>query len=439
MPADFALSAGGAPASKRVAVVGGGISGLACAWLLSRSHHVTLFESETRLGGHTRTVDVCVDGRRFPVDTGFLVFNDRTYPNLCALFEHLGVRSVASDMSFSVRIDEASIEWSGATLASVFAQRRNLLNVEFWGMLKDILRFNRETSRLVDGGAHVSGTLAAFLDRGGFGRAFRDWYLLPMGAAIWSCPTARMLDHPAATFLRFCRNHGLLQIDDRPRWRTVVGGGREYVRRLATALPDIRLGARVFGIERFSRHVTVESPCGREGFDDVVLATHADTTLRMLRDPSRDESALLAAVGYQPNRAVLHMDRSFLPHRRDAWSAWNYHSGPSRADGRPVSVTYLLNRLQPLPVATPVLVTLNPIREPAPAAVLGECEFSHPVFDAHAIAAQGLLESIQGRRRTWYCGAWTGNGFHEDGLRSAIVVARALGVEVPWLRETAAA
>lgn len=439
MPDDSSPPFERAPGPRRIAVVGAGISGLACAWLLARTHRVTLFESEGRLGGHTQTVDVEVDGRHFPVDTGFLVFNDRTYPNLCALFDHLRVASTASDMSFSVRIDDAGLEWSGSTLASVFAQRRNLLNAEFWGMLKDILRFNRETSRLVDWGSEMTGSLGDFLDAGGYGRAFRDWYLLPMGAAIWSCPTAAMLDYPAATFLRFCRNHGLLQILDRPQWRTVLGGGREYVHRLASDLPDVRLNAPVAAIRRSRGQVLLDSRFGPEAFDDVVLATHADTSLRLLTDASPSEASLLRVTRFQRNRAVLHTDASFLPERRETWAAWNYRAGTSGSDGRPVAVTYLLNRLQPLPVQTPVMVTLNPTREPARSAVLGDYDFAHPIFDAAALAAQSQLDAIQGHRNTWHCGAWTGYGFHEDGLRSAMTVARSLGVVAPWMQQAVAA
>jgi uncharacterized protein len=424
---------------QRLAVVGSGISGLAAAWLLSRAHRVTLFESSPTFGGHTHTVDVTVDGRTFPVDTGFLVFNERTYPNLCALFAHLGVPSVASEMTFSVSIEDAGVEWAGSSLATVFAQKRNLVRPEFWRMLTDILRFNAAaTTRAQGAGADPAETLGAFVARGRYGRAFVDWYLLPMGAAIWSCPAAEMLDTPADTFLRFCHNHGLLQIEGRPQWRTVAGGGREYVRRIVADLADARAATPVRAIVREADDVRVTTDRGVERFDQVVLATHSPDTLRLLGDDATaDEAACLAAVRYQDNVAWLHTDTALLPRTRETWSAWNYRAERGAADRRPVSVTYLINRLQPLPVDTPVMVSLNPVRAPAPERVLRRIEYAHPLFDAKAIAAQAAVSALQGQRRTWFCGAWQRNGFHEDGLWSALRVAAAFGVAAPWQREAA--
>jgi predicted NAD/FAD-binding protein len=425
---------------RRIAVVGSGVAGLSCAWLLSRTHRVTLFEADSRPGGHTHTVDVEVEGKRFPVDTGFLVFNDRTYPNLCALFNHLGVVTVASDMSFSVRIDEARLEWAGSNLATVFAQKRNLVKPEFWGMLKDILRFNRTATAAVRAARPVTGTTGEFLQAGGYGRAFREWYLLPMSAAIWSCPTRRMLEYPAGTFLNFCHNHGLLQVSDRPLWRTVSGGGREYVRRLLADLSDVRLATPVVSVTRpAAGGVAVATAAGVEAFDEVVLASHSDQSLAMLSDADEAERSILSAVRYQPNEAWVHTDASLLPRRRGAWAAWNYLAGSPQADGRPVAVSYLLNKLQPIPSRAPVIVTLNPVGEPRAESVLRRISYAHPVFDQPAIDAQERLARIQGQRRVWFCGAWTGYGFHEDGLRSALRVANALGVMAPWQPQVLAA
>jgi predicted NAD/FAD-binding protein len=425
---------------KRIAVVGAGISGLSAAWLLAQRHAVTLYEAAPRLGGHSNTVDVTLDGVTHPVDTGFLVFNHKTYPNLTALFAHLGVDSVESEMSFAVRLESPRLEWAGSSLATVFAQKRNLVSAEFWLMLKDIMRFNRETTALARAGRPVPGTLGEFLDRGRYGRAFTDWYLLPMGGAIWSCPTKAMLDFPAETFLRFCFNHGLLAVNGRPKWRSVNGGAREYVRRLAADIADVRTGAPVERVLRGEFGVELQLRGGRsERYDRVVLACHGDQALRLLGDADAEERALLGAFRFQRNRALLHTDASFLPRARDAWSAWNYHAGPRGAAGSPVSVSYLINRLQPLPFSQPVLVTLNPYREPAPGTVVGDYDYEHPVFDSAAVAAQGRLASIQGRRRAWFCGAWTGYGFHEDGLRSGMAVANRMGVRAPWQETQAAA
>jgi predicted NAD/FAD-binding protein len=282
--------------------------------------------------------------------------------------------------------------------------------------------------------------MGEFLDRGGYGRAFRDWYLLPMSAAIWSCPTERMLEYPASTFLQFCHNHGLLQVSDRPLWRTVSGGGREYVRRLVAALADVRLSTPVLSVSRpASGGVEVVTASGVERFDEVVLASHSDQSLSLLADADVAERSILGAVRYQPNEAWLHTDGQLLPRERSAWSAWNYLSGSPRADGRPVAVSYLINKLQPLPCRTPVVVTLNPVREPRAGTVLRRIFYSHPVFDTAAIGAQKRLAEVQGRRHAWFCGAWTGYGFHEDGLRSGLAVANALGVKAPWQPEALAA
>lgn len=425
--------AGGSGGGRRIAVVGGGIAGLGAAWLLSRRHRVTLFEAGSYVGGHTNTVDVEIGGVSHPVDTGFLVFNRRTYPNLCALFAHLGVKSVASEMSFGVSLADPAIEWAGSDLGTVFAQRSNLLRPAFLGMLRDILRFNRDTTRMAAQGSAPDVSLGAYLAEHGYGSAFRDWYLLPMAAAIWSCPTRTMLDYPLATFVRFCHNHGLLQILDRPQWLTVEGGGRSYVRRIVSQLDDVRIATPVQGVDRRADGVWLRTPEGAEFFDEVVFACHSDQTLAILGDgASADERRILGAVRYQPNVALLHTDSALLPRRRKVWSAWNYLAGAGRPDERPVSVSYLINRLQPLPFDTPVIVSLNPFAEPAADKLIRRIEYAHPVFDQAAIDAQAALPQLQGVRRSWFAGAWTGYGFHEDGLRSAVAIAERLGVDIPW-------
>lgn len=414
----------------RVAVIGAGVSGLGCAYALAqRSVRVTLFEAAPRLGGHAHTVDVTLDGRSYPVDTGFLVFNERTYPNLIHLFGDLRVPIAKSDMSFavSVALRRRRLEWSGARLATVFAQPRNLVSPRFLSMLAEILRFNAQATGLAThGGAGDDRSLGEFLDANGYGDAFRDWYLLPMAAAIWSCPVATMLDYPLAAFVRFCHNHGLLQIEGRPQWFTVAGGARQYVQRIAARLPDVRVAEPVHAVSRnASGKVVVASRSGTEAFDQVVLACHSDQSLRLLADADADERAALAAVRYQPNRALLHTDASLMPVSRAVWSSWNYLSDGGQAQAR-VSVTYWLNRLQPLPFETPLFVSLNPLREPAPDKTLAEFDYAHPIFDAAALAAQRRLPALQGRRGVWFAGAWTGHGFHEDGLRSGLAVAAAL-------------
>lgn len=427
--------AGEGGAGRRIAVIGGGIAGLSTAWLLAPQHSVTLFEAGSYVGGHTNTLDVTVDGLTHPVDTGFLVFNRRTYPNLCALFALLQVEAVETEMSFGVSLAEPELEWAGTDLASVFAQRSNLVRPAFLAMLRDIVRFNRETTRMAHEGAMPALSLGEYLDLEGYSQAFRDWYLLPMAAAIWSCPTRTMLAYPLATFVHFCHNHGLLQILDRPTWMTVKGGGRSYVRRMLARLDDVRVNAPVQRVVRGEDGVWVHTAAGPERFDELVFACHSDQALAILgSEATPEERRILGAVQYQANVAYLHTDTALLPRRQKVWSAWNYLAGRGAPDERPVSVSYLINRLQPLPFQTPVVVSLNPFTEPAADKTFRRIEYAHPVFDHGAIDAQAALPAIQGRERCWFAGAWTGYGFHEDGLKSAVAVVEAMGVEVPWRR-----
>jgi predicted NAD/FAD-binding protein len=411
----------------RVAIIGSGIAGLGCARLLQRQGcRVTLFEANDYFGGHTHTVEVTLDGITAPVDTGFLVYNDRTYPRIVALFDELGIESAPSTMSFAVRNDAAGVEWAGTDLPALFAQTSNLARPAFWRMLADILRFNHETTAMQRADGVYAITLREYLDEGGFSAAFRDWYLLPMAAAIWSVPLSAVLEFPLPLFVRFCYRHGLLQILDRPQWRTVVGGARTYVRRIVAQLPDVRLATPVRQVRRYANHVEIDTPAAAgERFDQVVLACHSDQSLALLADASRTETALLGSVRYQRNRVLLHTDSLLMPRRRRAWSAWNYLATSERGN-LAVCVTYWINKLQPLPFDTPVLVTLNPPFEPRPAKLIAEFEYSHPIVKSKAVTAQLQFAHLQGQRRTWYAGAWLGYGFHEDGLASAHLVAQGI-------------
>ena len=418
---------------QRIAVVGAGISGLASAWLLGRHHDVTLFEAGAYLGGHTNTVEVTLEGKTHPVDTGFLVFNEKTYPNLIAMFALLGVESVETEMSFAVSLENPNLEWAGSNLATVFGQKKNLLRPSFWMMLSDILRFNRESAAWLVAHPDQSISLQGFLDDGSYSSGFTDWYLLPMAAAIWSCPTGQMRGMPLATFIRFCQNHGLLQVFDRPLWRTVKGGGREYVRKIADQLDDIRLACPVSGVAREADGFRVSHAEGSEVFDQVVMACHSDQSLKILGNSASDaQREVLSAIRYQPNRAVLHTDPALLPRDEKLWSAWNYFAGSGQPGEQPVGVSYLINKLQPLPFKTPVVVTLNPAREPDPSKVIAEFEYAHPIFDGPAIAAQQKLAEVQGENGIWLAGAWGSYGFHEDGLKSALRVVNGMGINAPW-------
>jgi uncharacterized protein len=421
---------------KRVAVVGSGIAGLGVAYALARdtAHpaHVTLFEAGAHFGGHANTVDVTLEGVTHGVDTGFLVFNERTYPNLIRLFAELGVDTAPSDMSFSVQARQDGLEWSGSDLGTVFAQKRNLLRPRFLGMLADLLRFNRLTTAIAERNedAELQEPIGDFLDRHRFGPAFRQWYFLPMIGCIWSCPADQMLRFPIGTMIRFCHNHGLIQVSNRPQWRTVTGGSRHYVRRMLQDIGDARLNTPVRQVRRLppasgAAGVMVATEHGSERFDEVVLACHSDQALALLADATDDERRVLGAIRYHPNRAVLHTDTSVLPQRRRAWAAWNYaRAADAGREQAAVCLHYLINRLQPLPWQQPVIVSLNPdpAHEPAPGQVLREFDYAHPVFDRAAVTAQRELPAIQGRSHVWFCGAWARYGFHEDGLMSALAV-----------------
>jgi predicted NAD/FAD-binding protein len=426
--------------SRRIAVVGSGISGLSAAWSLAGEADVTLFEEGGYFGGHTNTVDVELDGITHGVDTGFLVFNERTYPNLIRLLGELQVETAASDMSFSVQSRQAGIEWSGSDLNTVFAQRSNLLRPAFLRMLREILRFNRITTALAETGAEaqLAEAIGDFLARHGFSAAFREWYFLPMIGCIWSCPTDQMLRFPVATMIRFCHNHGLIRVSDRPQWHTVRGGARNYVHKMLPRIRDARLDTPVRRVRRVppgsgQAGVWVATDRGEERFDDVVLACHSDQSLALLADASEAERAWLGAIRYHPNRAVLHTDTSAMPRRPLAWAAWNYERAADQGrEQAAVCLHYWINRLQPLPWKTPVIVSLNPARELDPRKVIASFDYSHPVFDLAAIHAQRHLPEFQGQSHVWFCGAWTRYGFHEDGLMSGLAVAE--GLRAQWQR-----
>ena len=415
-----------------IAVIGSGIAGLGAAWLLGHRHRVTLFEKNDYFGGHTHT-HLVDDGRGagVAVDSGFIVCNRPNYPHLFGLFETLGVETQATEMSFGMSMDGGRLEYSGDNLDTLFAQRTNLVRPGFLRMVSEILRFNRLGKAALTSGEFADHSLGQFLAHHGFSPRLADDYLLPMAAAIWSCPTATMRDFPARSFLQFFDNHGLMNVNDRPQWETVLGGSRRYVDHM---LSEQRFEAidrqPINRVERHERGVTLPE-VGRH-FDAVVMAGHADQTLAALDEPDANETDTLGAFRFQENRAYLHRDTALMPRRRKVWSSWNY-LGQRAADGdRAVAVTYWMNRLQRLDAAHDWLVTLNPFEPPRADLTEREITYHHPVFDARAVDAQARLPHIQGHRRTFYAGAWTGYGFHEDGLASAVAVARRLGAPIPW-------
>ncbi len=415
----------------KIAVIGSGISGLGSAYLAQQQgHEVHLFEKDDYFGGHSNTILINDGISEFYADTGFLVHNPRTYPNLIALFKKLEVPTYETEMTLSIQVLQEGIEWGGLNLQTVFGQKRNLLRPRFYRMLLDILRFNRQAPEfLVKALANKNQTLGQLLLQNHFSLEMRDWYLIPMAAAIWSTPAQQILDFPAFTFLQFCMNHNLLQVEGRPTWRTVTGGSRVYVQKIIDLLPHKYLSTDIKAVHRDASGVVIEINGSKQVFDVLVFATHPEQIQKLLKDLHPDESEILSKFKYQPNFAVVHSDESFLPERKKLWSAWNYVT--SALTGQ-VSVSYFINALQNLPTKKPIIVTLNPHKKIETGKVIKTIQYEHPVFDRETIQAQVQVESIQGRGGIHYTGAWLGYGFHEDGLRSALRFGRRMGWQAPW-------
>lgn len=414
----------------RIAIIGTGISGLGVAYLLHRYHDITVYEKSYRVGGHSRTIDIPQDGKTVAVDTGFIVFNHENYPNLTGLFRHLGVAVAKSDMSFGASIANGDLEYSSK---SIFAQKRNILRPAFWGMVRDIFRFNRKAESYIDNGRKVS--LYDCLNELKVGGWFRQYYLQAMGAAIWSCSVNTILKFPAETFLRFFKNHGLLTVNDQPQWYTVVGGSCRYIEKITSPFRQkIKTGCGVASVVRRKDGLIIVRDFlgGEDVFDHVIFASHADQALQMLKTPSDKETKILSAFAFQNNTAVLHEDETFMPKSRKAWASWVYLSEALSDSAESVSLTYWMNNLQPLKTQKNIFVTLNPGRKPDVEKTHDVHIFSHPVFTREAIEAQKRLHEIQGVAGISYCGAWQRYGFHEDGLLSAMSVAKNLGAPIPW-------
>lgn len=415
-----------------IAVIGSGISGLSAAWLLSQTQNVTVFERNARLGGHANTIEATTPEGQIAVDTGFIVYNEQNYPNLTAFFDHLGVPTAPSWMSFAVSIGEGQREYSGEYLNGLFGQRRNIIRPEHWRLVSDIMRFFRKAEQQI-ATCQDDLSIGQFLDRFGYSRIFIQDHILPISAAIWSTPSRGMLDFPARTFIEFFANHSLLQVNNRPTWRTVQGGSQQYVQRIAAQQRfETVLDTGIHSVARHAEGVEIFFANGRRRqFDQVVFACHADEALALLADPSDAERNILGAFRFNNNHAVLHTDASFMPRRRHLWSSWNYLRGGAGEDG--LSLTYWMNSLQPLATKSNLFVTLNPHREFAADSVQYEVDYAHPLFDAAAIAAQKDLWQVQGSQRSWYAGAWMGYGFHEDGLQAGLEVAERIGpAQRPW-------
>jgi len=419
----------------RIAVIGTGVSGLGSAYLLHPDHDITVYEKAGRIGGHSRTVTVDYDGQAIPVDTGFIVFNRPNYPNLSGLFAHLGVSTHASDMTFAASIRDGWLEWGAKDLDSVIGQRRNLLRPRFGLLVRDVIRFNTQAQDMVE--RHPELSLDGLITKLGLGEWFRRYYLLPMSGAIWSCPPCEMMNFPARTLVRFFANHHLMSFTGQPQWRTVTGGSQEYVKRLTASFTHrIRTHCGAVAVTRQDGKVQVKDTSGSvETYDQVVMASHGDETLALLKDADRDEKSALGAFRYQKNRAVLHRDQSLMPRRRRCWASWVYTSDGEFLHPK-ITVTYWMNKLQGIEERYPLFVSLNPKRDISQDLIFDQTDFDHPVFDQGALAAQGRIATLQGSRSTWFAGAHLGHGFHEDGLASAVRVARGLGATIPWETDT---
>ena len=419
---------------SRIAVVGTGIAGMSAAWLLNQRHHITVYEKNDWIGGHSNTVDAPNGEDKTPVDTGFIVYNERSYPNLIALFDHLDVPTKFSDMSFAASLGGGAFEYAGTDLNGLLGQRSNIARPRFWRMMRDVLKFYKEAPALLDDPTAGQLSLGDFLRNGNYSWSFIDDHLLPMGAAIWSTTAPEMEDYPAQAFIRFFESHGLLLLKNRPQWRTVDGGSRAYVERLTASYRDRIRKTGVKAIKRFTDQVVIEDNDGEmETYDHVVIASHADEAYRLLDNPDFRETELLGTWRYTNNRAVLHSDQSLMPKRQRLWSSWNFIERDQGGPDRGLCVTYWMNQLQSLRTQTPLFVTLNPVYEPAAGTVIREFDYTHPYFDRTALTSQGQLWRLQGHRRTWYCGSYFGYGFHEDALQSGLAVAEQLGgLRRPW-------
>lgn len=413
----------------KIAVVGSGIAGLSAAWLLSKKYEVHLFEKEPRLGGHTYTLQISDGQKEIPVDCGFLVHNVKTYPHLIQLFKHLEIETYPTEMSLSIQVKEKKLEWCGTDLKTVLLNPKTFFNFRYWKMLYSIIQFHKNKHIYLKQCQKHEWSLRDFFRVYKFNPDFIEWYLLPMGGCIWSCSMEQMLDFPAYTFLNFCENHGLLQVSDRPQWKTIPGGNSTYIQKMKTAISKIHTGNPVLGCRRFEDHVELTTSEGIQKFDYVVFASHTPETKNIIKDPSEDEKAVLNNIKYQKNSIYIHHDESLMPSIKRHWSSWNFIT-ERLSDSKRICVTYWINRLQPLKTDKNFFVTLNPPKKPNH--VTHEFEFEHPLLDQKALNAQKLLSQIQGRQRTYYTGAWCGHGFHEDGLLASVKVCELLGVKTPW-------
>jgi predicted NAD/FAD-binding protein len=415
----------------KIAVIGSGISVLAISYLLNKKHNITLFEKNDYIGGHSRTVEINDNGKMLAVDTGFIVFNKQNYPLLTSLFKHLDIKVIKSAMSFGVSIDQGEIEYGTNTISSFFGQKKNLASLSFWKMIYDIFRFNSKAKVTVEQNSSINlGQLLEILKLNSW---FKEYYLLPMGGSIWSTSVKEMLNFPAITFINFFDNHGLLSISNQPQWYTVEGGSKEYVKKISQGfLEKIKLNARIEKIVRGENCIEIHHKNKIvDKFDHVILATHSDTSLKLLESPSKLEQDILGSINYQKNLMVLHSDINFMPRRKKAWSSWVYLSNSNNSE-KQVSLSYWMNNLQRLNTATPIIITLNPATQPNASLIYDVYKFEHPVFNQKAIDAQKNIFKIQGENKVWYCGAWQRHGFHEDGLLSAVNLAKKFDVNIPW-------